>query len=53
MFQLQIQWEKQGDWEDTVHCPRAYHKAFQLWDEHVARCPEHGYRLVGVTGYKV
>ena len=45
MFKLQLQWNKEGDWLDTIwHMPyaEAYVKWFELSETH----PDHRYRMI-------
>ncbi len=49
LFTLQIRWNREGTWENTVFAPLPYAEAFGLWKDHQKRCPEHMYRIL-LTG---
>jgi hypothetical protein len=50
MYQLQIQWKQQGEWENTVFTPRCYTAAKVLCDSYNKSWgEEHSYRIVPVT----
>ena len=49
LYQLQIQYEKQGDWENTVFLPMPLMRALDVMAPHnILWSKEHGYRLVEV-----
>jgi len=49
LFTLQIRWNREGTWENTVFAPLPYAEAFGLWKDHQKSCPEHMYRIL-LTG---
>ncbi len=49
LFALQIRWNREGAWENTVFAPLPYAEAFGMWKDHQKRNPEHSYRIL-VTG---
>ena len=47
MYQLQLLFFNQGDWENTVFKPMAYHKALQLLNQYRKEwAGVHTYRLI-------
>ena len=49
MFQLQILWKQQGQWENTVYTPRDFVACKHLWEEYTKHFGlEHSYRIVEV-----
>lgn len=49
MFQLQILWKQQGQWENTVFTPRDFDACKYLWEEYTKHFGlEHSYRIVEV-----
>jgi len=49
LFQLQLQFNKKGDWENTVYQPVEYDKAMYLLKEYKKAWQHvHNYRLVSV-----
>ena len=54
LYQLQIQYEKQGDWENTVFLPMPLMRALDVMATHnILWSKEHGYRLVEVKKWKI
>jgi len=49
LFALQIRWNREGAWDNTVFAPLPYAEAFGMWKDHQKRHPEHSYRIL-VTG---
>ena len=50
MYQLQIQWEQKGEWENTVFTPRCYTAASALLTSYNKSWGEtHAYRIIPVT----
>jgi len=47
MFQLQLSWHKQGDWENTVYKPVPYDTALKLLKEYNTHWGNiHSYRII-------
>ena len=54
MFKLQLQWQKQGEWIDTVYAPTEYATAFFRWRQYQELWGDtHTYRLLDVTPQEV
>ena len=50
MFKLQLQWNKSGEWIDTVYAPTEYATAFFRWRQYQELWGHvHTYRLLDVT----
>ena len=50
MFKLQLQWQKEGDWIDTVYAPTPYATASVRLKKYQALWGDvHTYRLLDVT----
>jgi len=50
MFKLQLQWQKEGEWIDTVYAPTEYATAFFRWRQYQELWGDtHTYRLLDVT----
>ena len=53
MFKLQLQWQKQGLWEDSVYPPKDYATALNLLNTYTkAWGNEHSYRIISTGASK-
>lgn len=54
MFKLQLQWNQQGEWIDTVFTPRPYDQALALFKDYSKNWEGiHNYRIIstGASAY--